>query len=126
MAIDVPIRIHRGADDPAVIWAFENADGSPANLAGSVFALVIEWLAVPARGPLPAIEAGAIRHTSELSAAGALVVDALAGTVTWPITIAESLTIPRGGGARYELFRVAGGRTRPWAGGTVAVEGFLP
>ncbi|MCB4803508.1 hypothetical protein QO001_000853 [Methylobacterium brachiatum] len=127
MTRDVPIEIRRGNDDPAVIWEFANADGTPANLAGSVFELVVAWPAVPysaAAGPQPG---GEIAHSSDaVLGDGMLTIDVAAGRVTWPYTIAESDLIPRGQGPRYALRRVIGGKTRDWAGGPVTVRSFLP
>ncbi|SFJ67595.1 hypothetical protein [Methylobacterium brachiatum] len=127
MTRDVPIEIRRGNDDPAVIWEFANADGTPANLAGSVFELVVAWQAVPYSAAGGALPEGEITHSSDaVNGDGALVVEGAAGRVIWPYTIAESDLIPRGQGPRYVLRRVIGGKTRDWAGGPVTVRSFLP
>ncbi|MDH2313162.1 hypothetical protein [Methylobacterium brachiatum] len=119
------IEIRRGNDDPAVIWEFANADGTPANLAGSVFVLEVAWPAQPALAFKGGGLAGEIAHGSD-AGDGALVVDPAAGRVTWNYTLVESETIPRGGGSRYVLRRRIGGKTRDWAGGSVTVRSYLP
>lgn len=128
MTRDVPIEIRRGNDDPAVIWEFLNVNGTPANLAGSVFELVVAWPAVAFSAPGEALPEGEITHSSDATAGdGVLVIDASAGRVTWPYTIAESDLIPRiKQGPRYVLRRVIGGKTRDWAGGPVTIRSFLP
>jgi len=124
---DVPIEIRRGNDDPAVIWEFANADGTPADLTGSVFELAVAWPDVPYSAASGAQPAGEITHSSDPSIGdGVLVIDIAAGSVTWPYTIAESDLIPRGTRPAYALRRVIGGKTRDWAGGPVIVRSYLP
>ena len=114
MTRDVPIEIRRGNDDPAVIWEFDNADETPADLTGSVFSLVVAW------------STGQITHSSDaVGGDGVLTINAAAGRVTWPYTIAESDRIPRPRGARYVLRRTIGGKTRDWSGGEVVVRSYL-
>lgn len=127
MTRDVPIEIRRGNDDPAVIWEFLNADGTPAKLAGSVFELVVAWPAVPFSAPGGARPADEIEHSSDaVDGDGVLTVDLASGRVISPYTLAESDLIPRSQGPRYALRRVIGGKTRDWAGGPVTVRSFLP
>lgn len=129
MIRDVPIEIRRGNNDPAVIWEFLKADGSPADLTGSIFALAVAWPGLPRGGFGDMTPAGQIEHSSDPAvdaSASALIVDAAAGRVTWPYSLAESQQIPRGQGPRYELTRTISGKTRTWAGGPVTIRSFLP
>ena len=128
--LDAPIEIRRGNDDPGVIWEFENADGTPCVLAGA-FVLEVVWPAVSASYLGGAKPAGRIDHSSDPDddqSPAALVVEASAGRVTWPLTLAESEAVPRAqgvAGPRYVLRNVRNGKTRDWAGGPVVVGDYL-
>lgn len=108
MVREVPIKIWRRTNDPAVVWRFKGTDGAPAPLSDR-YTLTVD---VPGR-------ADPIVHTSDEAA---LAVDDAAGTVTWSYTLAESEGLPLGTGARYELMGTTAGRTRLWAGGRVVAE----
>jgi hypothetical protein len=132
MTCDVPIEIRRGNDEPAVIWEFTNADGTPADLTGSVFVLEVAWPATSASYLGGARPAGGFTHSSspdDDSSPGALVIDdPKSGRVAWPFTIAESELIPQNQDPtepRYALRRTFGGKTRDWAGGPVLVRSYL-
>ena len=128
MSRDVPIELWRGTNDPAVIWGFDSAPGVPANLAGSIFDLIVAWPATTPGGPGSLNPAGAITHSSspDGDGDGVLTVDLATGEVTWPYTIDESERIPRTGRPAYELFRTINGRRRLWCGGAVTVRSFMP
>ncbi|WP_043349031.1 hypothetical protein [Methylobacterium sp. B1] len=129
---EVPIEIRRGNNDPAVIWEFANADGSPADLSGSVFVLTVAWPAIPLSAFNGVQPAASFSHSSDpVVGDGVLIIDAAAGRVTWPYSLAESELIPRGLaqgalGPNYDLTRTLAGRTRSWAGGPVLIRSYLP
>lgn len=110
MATDAPIKVWRRAGSPPVTWRFRDGQGNPVPLPDS-FSLTIDS---PTRSAVIEVANGD----------PSLVLDRVAGTVSWNYGPNDSVRVPAGSGSTYELMGYTAGVPRLWAGGTVTGEGW--
>ena len=104
----------RGDDDPALVWSFAGSEPAGSFDAADLV-LIVQW----------GDRAGERGEFTRVASEGALVVSSVALTVTWSPTINDFAIIPRSAAIRYELKRLAAGKTRTLAWGETRIESGL-
>lgn len=107
-APNLAIQVWRNTNDPSVCWEHLQADGVSVGDMAEDYELNVYW---------PGQVDPMVFRTNGV--APALTMDRTTGRLYWAYAVADTLRIPLGGKATYEMFGITSGHRRFWYGGTV-------